>query len=223
MRFDSFVLAAATGDLDEEPDARPHADAVEFRMDLARAPLDQLADYEGDLPLICTNRLEWEGGEATAGDRRIEDLQLAAEHPAVEAVDVELDAVAGGDGLEVVDHARDHDVSVVVSSHDLEAIPPRQELRRQLSAAAEHGDVAKFAGTAESLDDALTLLAVTRTLDTDGYRVATMAMGALGSHTRAIAPVYGSRIGYAPIDPAAATAPGQFDLATLRELVDTLS
>jgi 3-dehydroquinate dehydratase-1 len=34
--------------------------------------------------------------------------------------------------------------------------------------------------------------------------------------------VYGSRIGYAPVDPARATAPGQYDLATLRGVVDAL-
>jgi 3-dehydroquinate dehydratase-1 len=47
-------------------------------------------------------------------------------------------------------------------------------------------------------------------------------MGEPGRHTRAIAPVYGSRIGYAPLDPADATAPGQFDLATLADLLDAL-
>jgi len=47
-------------------------------------------------------------------------------------------------------------------------------------------------------------------------------MGAAGRHTRAVAPLYGSRIGYAPVDPSAATAPGQYDLATLRDLVDRL-
>ena len=50
-----------------------------------------------------------------------------------------------------------------------------------------------------------------------------MAMGEAGSHTRAVAPGYGSRIGYAPVDPERATAPGQFDLETLRGLVERLS
>jgi 3-dehydroquinate dehydratase-1 len=52
--------------------------------------------------------------------------------------------------------------------------------------------------------------------------VATMAMGEAGRHSRAVAPLYGSRIGYAPVDPADATAPGQYDLETLRGLVETL-
>jgi 3-dehydroquinate dehydratase-1 len=49
-----------------------------------------------------------------------------------------------------------------------------------------------------------------------------MAMGEAGRHTRVVAPLYGSRIGYAPVDPARATAPGQYDLGTLSRLVDEL-
>ena len=49
-----------------------------------------------------------------------------------------------------------------------------------------------------------------------------MAMGEAGRHSRAVAPLYGSRIGYAPVDPAEATAPGQFDLTTLTELIERL-
>ena len=55
-----------------------------------------------------------------------------------------------------------------------------------------------------------------------GHRVATMCMGEAGRHTRAVTPIYGSKIGYAPVDPANATAPGQYPLATLRRLVDGL-
>jgi 3-dehydroquinate dehydratase-1 len=222
LDFEGFVLAAATADLGDEPAAREHADAVEFRMDLADDPLEALADYDGDLPLVCTNRVEWEGGEAPDDARRLDDLQVAAEHPRVTAVDVELDTVVGGDGLGVVEHARDHGASAIVSTHDFEATPPREELRRLLERASEYGDVAKLAVAADSIDDVLVLLSVTRSLSTDGLRVATMAMGEAGRHSRAVAPVYGSRIGYAPVDPAEATAPGQYDLATLRELVEKL-
>jgi 3-dehydroquinate dehydratase-1 len=49
-----------------------------------------------------------------------------------------------------------------------------------------------------------------------------MAMGEAGRHTRAVAPLYGSKIGYAPVDPADATAPGQYDLPTLAALIERL-
>jgi 3-dehydroquinate dehydratase-1 len=231
LSFDDFVLAAATADLSEEPAARDRADAVEFRMDMADHPLEALAAYHGDLPLIATNRAAWEGGEA-ADEGRLAALREAATHDAVAAVDIELAAVDGeadapggvdpADGAATVAHARDHGASVIVSTHDFEATPARAELERLLERASEHGDVAKLAVTARDLDDALRVLGATHAAAGDGLTVATMAMGVAGSHTRAVAPVYGSRIGYAPIDPARATAPGQYDLATLRELVATL-
>jgi 3-dehydroquinate dehydratase-1 len=226
MEFDGFVLAAATADLGEEPDARAHADAVEFRMDRADDPLAALDDYDGDLPILATNRVEWEGGDAPEGGDRLVRLAVAAEHPAVEAVDVELAAVVGAnndDALWTVAHARDHGASVVVSVHDFEETPARNECDRLLDQAREFGDVAKLAVTAESRGDVLRLLALTNAQAEAGHRVATMAMGETGRHSRAVAPVYGSCLGYAPVDPARATAPGQYDLATLRELVDALS
>ena len=221
LAFDEFTLAAATADLAEEPAAREHADCVEFRMDLAAEPLAALEDYDGELPLLVTNRPAWEGGEAD-DDGRIEQLDRALDHDAVAAIDVELAALADGEGHDLVERATRGGISVVVSTHDFEGTPPRAELDRLLTRAAEVGDVAKLAVTAHDRDDTLALLAVTRAHAKRGTRVATMAMGEAGRHTRALAPVYGSRIGYAPVDPDRATAPGQYDLRTLRELVDAL-
>lgn len=223
MEFDSFVLAASTADLAEEPDARADADAVEFRMDLAADPLEALADYDGDLPLIVTNRADWEGGEAPDTPERLDALERAAEHPKVGAIDLELAALEDGErATETAAHAREHGAAVIVSTHDFAATPEREELSRLLSRACEFGDVGKLATTAETPDDVLGLLSVTRSLTTEGKTVATMAMGEAGRHSRAVAPLYGSRIGYAPVDPAEATAPGQYGLATLARLVAEL-
>jgi 3-dehydroquinate dehydratase-1 len=228
MDFGEFVLAASTADLTEEPAAREHADAVEFRMDLADEPLAALDRYEGELPVVATNRARWEGGEAGADapgspgeDERLDDLGAAAEREAVGAVDVELRSLDHG-GNAVAERARDHGTAVVVSTHDFEATPARAELVDRLERAATAGDVGKLAVTAGDPDDVLRLLSATHELARRGERVATMAMGAAGIHSRAVAPLYGSRIGYAPVDPAEATAPGQFDLRTLADLVETL-
>ena len=235
MDFDSFVLAASTANLDEEPAAREHADAVEFRLDLADDGLAALADYEGELPILATNRVEWEGGETPDTPERLDTLETAIEHPSVEAVDLELDALRKGaaadndaghitdnDAERVLAHAHTHDVAVVVSTHDFEGTPDRETLRSTLETADEYGDVAKLATTAQSRSDVLDLLSVTHERTEAGATVATMAMGESGRHSRAVAPLYGSRIGYAPVDPANATAPGQYDLATLRRLVEQL-
>ena len=223
MEFEEFVLAAVTADLDGEPAAREHADAVEFRMDLASNGLSALSSYEGNLPLLVTNRVEWEGGEAADDPARVAALAQAVQQPAVEAIDVELAAVRSGDCSDLLAHAREHGVAVVVSVHDFEGTPEQETLESLLSMAAEYGDVGKLAVTAETTEDVLALLAATRSVTAAGKQVATMAMGEVGRHSRAVAPLYGSRIGYAPLDPAEATAPGQYDLATLRGLVDVLS
>jgi len=231
LSFDSFVLAAATADLDDEPAARTHADAVEFRTDLANDPLDALADYEGRLPLIATNRPTWEGGEADPGLERVEALREAVRYDAVAALDVELAALEGNAPEEaadpatlrtVLEDARETDAAVVVSTHDFERTPGRDRLNELLGAAGEHGDVAKLAVTAEGPADVLDVLSATWTATAAGETVATMAMGEPGRHSRAVAPLYGSRIGYAPVDPGEATAPGQYDLATLAGLVERL-
>jgi 3-dehydroquinate dehydratase-1 len=220
MDFDSFVLAAATADLGDEPAARAHADAVEFRMDLADEPLDALAAYDGELPLIATNRTVAEGGDAPANHQRLAALERAAEFSTVEAIDIELATIT--DERWLADHACDHGAACIVSTHDFDATPARATMEDTLERASEHGTVAKLAVTANTSGDVLDLLAATHALDSAGERVATMAMGEIGGHSRAIAPLYGSRIAYAPLDPERATAPGQYDLATLAGLLDTL-
>jgi len=242
LAFDSFALVAATADLADEPAARDHADAVEFRMDMGTDPLAALSGYGGRLPLLVTNRPTWEGGDAAPGSDRVEALERAVEHEAVAAVDVELAALdpdaavtdpGGADSRpddradpaavrDLVDRARATDTAVVVSTHDFEGTPDRDRLQALLSAAGECGDVAKLAVTADGPGDVLDVLAATWAATAAGETVATMAMGEAGRHSRAVAPLYGSRIGYAPVDPAAATAPGQYDLATLARLVDRL-
>lgn len=218
--FETFVLAASTADLGEEPAAREHADAVEYRMDLADAGFEGLASYDGELPLIVTDRVEWEGGESADDESRVDRLRRAVEHPSVGAVDVELAAIESC--KPVLDAAAAQNVSVIVSAHDFDATPEQERLDSILTDACNYGDVGKLAVTATSRADVLDLLAVTHSQTEAGNTVATMAMGEQGRHSRAVTPLYGSRIGYAPVEPENATAPGQYHLARLRSLVDAL-
>ena len=222
MEFDSFVLAASTTDLGDERRARERADAVEFRMDGADHPLAQLGEYDGDLPVIATNRVEWEGGEAADSVARLDALADAATIPAVCAVDVELRSLRERDLLHLVELAHDHDTSIIASFHDFSGTPSRDEMGDLLASATERGDIGKLAVTAETRGDVLSLLSVTNEFADLGAPIATMAMGEAGRHSRAVAPLYGSVIGYAPVDAARATAPGQYDLETLSSLIRAL-
>ncbi|WP_096393683.1 type I 3-dehydroquinate dehydratase [Halorubrum trapanicum] len=227
--FEEFVLAASTADLTEEPRAREDADAVEFRMDLANSPLSQLDAYDGELPLVVTNRASWEGGEAD-GLGRYDALSDAIGRDTVAAVDVELAALRGtrpdpaeeSHATALRDAAREAGVDVIASVHDFESTPEPAALVDLLADAASEGDVGKLATTATAPADALAMIEATHEATAAGHRVATVCMGEPGRHTRAVTPLYGSKIGYAPVDPANATAPGQYPLATLRELVDGL-
>lgn len=222
LAFDDLVLAAPTDDLEDESAARDAADAVEFRMDLATDPLGQLAAYDGVLPLIVTNRAEWEGGGVADGPDRLTALDTAIDHEAVAAIDVELRSIEADDADDLLDHAVEADVSVIVSVHDFERTPAEATLVDLLGRACDHGAVGKLAVTATDSGDVLELLSATLTMVTEGHRVATMCMGSAGRHSRAVAPLYGSCIAYAPVDPEGATAPGQYDLATLRSLIEQL-
>ena len=229
LSVDSFVLAAATDDLSAEPAAREHADAVEFRLDLADEPLAQLTNYDGDLPLIVTNRADWEGGEAVSEADRFAAVETAIDHESVAAVDIECGALDGSVEAADTDRARklretarEKGVRVIASLHDFESTPSVETMVDQLETAAAEGDVGKLAVTAHEQADALAVLTATHQAVAAGHTVATMAMGAAGQHTRAVAPVYGSAIGYAPVDPSGATAPGQYTLETLRGLVEQL-
>ena len=230
LSFDEFVLAASTDTLTDEPAARKHADAVEFRLDLADDPLEQLSAYDGRLPIIATNRAAWEAGGASEETERLLILETALEYEAVAAIDLECRALDGSvaaadteTAQQVRTSAREAGVPVIASIHDFAATPPREELTALLDRAADAGTVGKLATTAHDRGDALALLSATHEATAAGKTVATMGMGAAGQHTRAVAPIYGSAIGYAPVEAAEATAPGQYPLATLRRLVDGLA
>lgn len=225
MDFDDFVLTAATGDIFDEPAARDDADLLEYRMDFAADPLDRVAEYDGDLPLLVTNRVDWEGGDAPDTGERLDALETAVAYDAVTAVDIELGALVGDGthhGDRVVETARANDATVIVSAHDFEQTPGRGKVEEWLTRACKHGDVGKVATKADAPADVLAILQATQAMTGRGHTVATMAMGEAGRHSRAVAPLYGSKIGYAPVRPENATAPGQYDLETLRDLIDQL-
>lgn len=221
MDFEEFVLAASSPDLDDIDVASEVADAFELRLDLADTGLEGL-ERPRALPVLVTNRLAEEGGDAPPTESRLDTLCRAVERPAVEAVDIELSAVESGEGSRVVDRARAHGVSVVVSTHYFDGTPDSDTMRETLARADGLGDVAKLAVTATDRSDVLDLLAVTQQATANGETVATMAMGEPGRHSRVVAPLYGSRIGYAPPDSDRATAPGQYDLDTFRRLYESL-
>lgn len=221
MRPDRFTLAATTNDLTQEPAVRDVADIVEFRMDKASDPLAQLDAYDGGLPVLATNRAEWAGGHS--GDSgRLDRLFEAADHAAVELVDVELETAREREAI-AADLA-DAGVEVVVSFHDFDETPDDDALIDIFEECAEYGDIAKVAAAADDYGDTLRMLEAVYSATERGMRVAGISMGGVGSHTRVVAPLYGSELGYAPLaDDETDYAPGQLPIRDLAALIETLS
>ncbi|ERG99608.1 MAG: 3-dehydroquinate dehydratase [Haloquadratum sp. J07HQX50] len=215
--LDQFNIAAATATLPTETHATLQAaDIIEFRMDLAEDPLEEVRAYSGPHPLIVTNRPDWEGGKCTDTESdRLDSLTSASRHSAVRMVDLELETLATTRGEEAMKRIRSNDVDIIASVHDFEDTPPLSVLEKKLYQAASHGTVAKLATMANTTADGMRLLQATHQASGWGTHIATMAMGAAGKHTRVVAPLYGSKIGYAPADPTEATAPGQLTIEEL--------
>ncbi|WP_049982731.1 type I 3-dehydroquinate dehydratase [Halorubrum sp. BV1] len=221
MNFDTFVLAATTNDLTRESAARGLADVVEFRMDKADDPLEQLDDYDGELPLLATNRARWFGGQAV-DTGRLDRLSAASRSDHVEVVDVELETARGTEW--VLDEFRDNGVDCIVSHHTFDDTPERGVLDAIFRQCGEYGDIAKVATFPQKHTDVLRLLRSIAVATETGIDVAGISMGEIGSHSRAVAPIYGSKLGYAPLaDDESEYAPGQIPLERLRTLIDGLT
>ena len=175
--------------------------------------LDELHELVG-LPIIVTNRCQREGGRwGGSEEARVELLMSALTR--VDAVDVELSAPLRS---RVVDAARSLNKVLIISSHDFKVTPPASVMTATLEQAMDDGaDIAKLAVTPNSTADTLALLTVTEEAD---FPVSTIAMGKLGSHTRVVAPIYGSVLTYGAVEDA--VAPGQLRIDELKHCMEML-
>lgn len=221
MDSGGFALAATTNDLSREAQVRDAADILEFRMDKAEDPLTELSEYNGDLAILATNRSQWAGGEAP-DDGRLDDLLGASEFDAVEMVDIELETARDNELL--LTEFRENDVEVIVSYHDFDETPDQATLDAIFDKCAQYGDIAKVATYAEDHYDTLRMLQSVHSATIEGEAVAGISMGALGSHTRVVAPLYGSKLGYAPLETDTSEyAPGQIPIHDLASMIETLN
>jgi len=214
----AYDVVGITDDLSDEPLARESADYVEFRMDKAVAPVEQLAEYDGELPLIVSNRPEWTGGDASESNR-IEELLAAASSDAVAMAEIDLKTVTNEEWL--VDELRDHGVDVIVAYYDFEQTPEKSALHDLISECDEHGDISKISVFAEKREDALSLLDCLNDASQRNLRVTATSLGELGQHTRVIGVFYGSEFCFAPIRLDGEPEHGEIELTKLANLLET--
>lgn len=190
------------------------ADIVEIRMDLVEGdPLDALgaARRSCGIPVIATNRMSSEGGRFHGSEeKRIEQLIEASAY--ADFLDIELRA-EGRDWL-----MKKIDLPAIVSFHDFKGTPGPDGLRSILAEISKTGAlIAKIAVTPKCLRDCLDLLELLIEAD---MPLCIIAMGELGRHLRAVAPMYGSALTYGYISNP--TAPGQMSVPQLKAAIEML-
>ncbi|MEH7523671.1 type I 3-dehydroquinate dehydratase [Bacillus sp. JJ1503] len=208
------------------------ADLVEWRADFFEnvEDIDQVKMALGIIhkelsstPFIFTFRSAREGGEKDISLAYYAELNKAVINTGlVDIVDVELfsDEVII---REVVNTAHTNHVFVIISNHDFEKTPPKDEIIRRLRKAQElGGDLPKIAVMPTTASDVLTLLEATLTMY-DHYAdrpIITMSMAEKGVISRLSGGIFGSSITFGSAKKA--SAPGQIAATELRRVLTIL-
>ena len=173
-----------------------------------------------DIPILFTWRTLGEGGDTPLrSDNYIKVLQAIVDQDLVQAIDVELFAYTEEMGS-VMKQAHQQGIQTVMSYHNFQSTPDIETLHvyaeRMVSVGAQ---VIKFALMPTTNDDVLSVLQFTKEL-TERYpqlpRI-TMSMGQLGQMTRTCGNVFGNCLTFGTLGQA--SAPGQVEVAVLKELV----
>lgn len=208
------IVASLGDEAAKKVPAASSADMIEVRLDLVRGdPLDALRAVRRviEKPIIATNRLQAEGGQWRKGEEeRIRILIEAAK--LADYIDIELEA-----GLrEMV--LKEVKKPAIVSYHDFAGMPSRPELGAILEEMKGTGAaISKIAVTPSAMKDNLLILDFLLEADTP---LCMIAMGPLGRHLRAVAPLYGSVLTYGYVSQP--TAPGQMSVSELRQAIRLL-
>lgn len=191
-------------------------DFAEIRLDaMSSLTLDDVRHlFSRPLRLIATCR---PSGPFGTDDRKA--MLIAAIRSGATYVDIETESEPGYRD-EIAKEARTHGCKVIISFHDYEMTPERQELEAIVASCFDGGaDVAKIACKVHSDRDCARLLGL---LDSDRQVVA-IGMGGMGRITRIAAPLLGSPFTFAALSKGKETAEGQIDRETLENMWEVLT
>lgn len=207
-------------------------DVVEWRMDwfedvedkeAAVAMLQVLRKALGELPILATFRSKKEGGERSVSTAYYVELNKAIiDCGAADLIDVEL-FTGEKEVQELIAHAHDKGVKVIMSNHDFDKTPSYNEILTRLKAMQKLGaDIPKIAVMPTCKADVLTLLQVTN----DMYEnfadrpIITMSMAGTGVLSRLCGEVFGSALTFGAAKKA--SAPGQMGVEDLKTVLTLL-
>lgn len=205
-------------------------DIVEWRADMLEAienlsevkkVLSCLRDELYPIPLLFTFRSHHEGGNKHIDVAYYEQLLTeVAETKHIDLLDVELFSPAVH---RIVEIARANDIVVVMSNHDFEKTPEKEEIISRLKRMQELGaDIPKIAVMPQNPKDVLTLLDATYMMNSlyADRPIITMSMASTGMVSRIAGQVFGSAATFGSV--VEASAPGQIPAGELRKMMDIL-
>jgi 3-dehydroquinate dehydratase type I len=186
----------------------PRIGLAEVRLDLMRSFDVATLVASSPVPLILTCRPEREGGGFTGPESERAGILRTAWEAGCAYLDVEADSLELVSGWGSGSPTR-----VIASRHWFDAMP--SDLLGSYRALRDRCAVVKLVGTARSAADVLPVLELLRDASTP---VIGMAMGAPGTCTRILAPVFPrALLTYGAASTGAVTAPGQI---TVDEMTD---
>ena len=182
--------------------------------------LKQVRKLLDRIPLLLTFRRVEEGGvqECTI-DEYTRVYETAIQSGLVDLVDYELEV--GDDALiPLIKHAKDAGITVVVSNHDFEKTPAKEELIRRMEKMIDiDADIPKIAVMPNSNRDVLELLDVTDTIHQKypDVPIITMSMEGRGIVSRVCGEIFGSCVTFGCARKA--SAPGQIEADDLERAI----
>jgi 3-dehydroquinate dehydratase I len=207
-------------------------DIAEWRVDFfehvedikkVKEALNAIRSILHNTPLIFTFRSAKEGGEKEVTEAYYFELNKAmAESGQVDIVDIEL----FNDEEEIkklVSTAHSRNVYVIISNHDFDKTPAKEEIVSRLLKAQElGGDLPKIAVMPRNTADVLTLLEATYTMY-EQYAdrpIITMSMAGKGVISRLAGEIFGSALTFGSAKKA--SAPGQVPVTELRRTLSLI-
>ncbi len=185
--------------------------------------LSEIRSILPDIPLVFTFRSAKEGGEKSLSQGAYKALCKAVIGARVaDIIDIELFSPEE-DLKELIELAHSQQVYVIVSNHDFQKTPAKDEIIKRLRRAQDiGGDIPKIAVMPNNAEDVLTLLAATLEMNEQyaNRPIITMSMAGKGMISRMAGEVFGSALTFGSVKKT--SAPGQLPVSQLREFLSLL-
>lgn len=209
-----------------------HADIVEWRGDWycdilkkekVLSVLPEIREIVGEKPLLFTFRSADEGGEQKIHIKDYVNVcKTVIESGYVDLIDVELFT---GDSQveEIIELAHANNVKVILSNHDFQGTPAKEDIVRRLRMMQDFGaDIMKIAVMPQNRKDVLTLLAAEEEMSTYYAKcpMCVISMGKMGAISRICGEIFGSDLTFGAVGKL--SAPGQIKIEELRAIMSEL-